>query len=90
MTIKSFLRKLWVEEAVPKPYSKVVKSYGNSDSPEVSFKQKIYYHSISPQLQVGVTGYSRLLDLANIQINTEDEEANQTRRNEKPPCKPNP
>ena len=75
MTIKSFLRKLWVEEAIPKPFSKVVKSYGNSDSPDVSFKQKIYYHSISPQLQVGVTGYSRLLDLANIQINTDDEEA---------------
>ena len=74
MTIKSFLRNLWVEEAIPKPLSKVIKSY-LSDAPEVSFKQKIYYHNISPQLQVGVTGYSRLLDLANIQINTDDEEA---------------
>lgn len=75
MTIKSFLRKLWVEEAIPKPLSKIVKSYNNHDSPEVSFKQKIEYHNMSPQLQVGVTGYSRLLDLANIQINTDDNEA---------------
>lgn len=75
MTIKSFIKSLWVEEAVPKSLSRVVKSYNSQDSPEVSFKQKIYYHNISPQLQVGVTGYSRLLDLANIQINTDDEEA---------------
>lgn len=76
MTIKSFLRKIWVEEAVPKPISQIIKSYGyQGDSPEVSFERKIYYHSISPQIQVGVTGYARLLDPANIVINTDDEDA---------------
>ena len=74
MTIKSFFRKMWVEEAIPKPLSKVIKSYTN-DSPEVSFKQKIYYHNISPQIQLGVTAYARLLDLSNIQINSDNEKA---------------
>jgi len=76
MTIKSFLKKIWVEEAVPKPISQIIKSYGyQGDSPEVSFERKIYYHSISPQIQVGVTGYARLLDPANIIVNTDDEQS---------------
>ena len=76
MNIKKFFRELWVEEVAPKPLSRVVSKLGYAgDMPEVSFKKKIYYHSISPQLQVGVTGYARLLDLANIQVNTDNEKA---------------
>lgn len=76
MNIKKILRELWVDEAVPNPITKLITPYQYSDeSPEVSFKQKIYYHSISPQIQVGVTGYARLLDLANIQINSDNEQA---------------
>ena len=56
----------------PSPTTKVITNYG-PDMPTVSFKDKIYYHSISPQLLVGVTGYARLLDLGNIMINSDDE-----------------
>jgi hypothetical protein len=67
---------LFVTEAAPKPISKIISNYGYyGEQPEVTFARKIYYHSISPQIQVGVTGYARLLDLANITINTEDEDA---------------
>lgn len=63
-----------IEEKAPDPISKLVSMYNYSDdSPQVSFATKIYYHSISPQIQLGVTAYARLLDLANIQINSDDE-----------------
>ena len=65
-----------VVEKVPDPISKLVSMYNSSDEqPQVDFRTKIYYYSISPQIQLGVTGYSRLLDLANIQINADDETA---------------
>ena len=76
MNLKKFIKELWVDEVAPKPLSRVVSPLGyNGDMPEVTFKKKIYYHSISPQIQVGVTGYARLLDLANIMINTDNEKA---------------
>ena len=76
MNIKKFIKELWVDEVAPKPLSRVISQIGyTGDMPEVTFKKKIYYHSISPQIQVGVTGYARLLDLANIQINTDNEKA---------------
>ena len=76
MNIKNLIKSFWVEEVVPKSITKIVNPYNYTDeSPEVSFKQKIYYHSISPQIQVGVTGYARLLDLGNIQINADDDKA---------------
>ena len=76
MNFKKLLKEFWADEVAPTPLSKVISKSGYiGDSPDVSFKKKIYYHSISPQLQVGVTGYSRLLDLANIQINTDNEKA---------------
>ena len=76
MTIKSFVKSLFVEEAVPKPVSKIVNSWNyNGDSPDVSFSQLMEYHDKTPQISVGVAGYSRLLDLANIQINSDDDTA---------------
>jgi len=67
-----------IEEKAPNPISKLISPYDHSDeTPQVSFADKIYYHSISPQLQMGVTGYARLLDLANIKINTDDEKSKQ-------------
>src|SRR3990167_7391219 len=76
MNLKKFIKELWVDEVAPKPLSRVVSKLGYmGDMPEVTFKKKIYYHSISPQIQVGVTGYARLLDLANIQINSDNENA---------------
>lgn len=76
MTIIESFKRLFVSEAAPKPISKLITPYQHSDEqPEVSFRQKIYYHSISPQLQVGVTGYARLLDLANIQVNSDSDES---------------
>src|SRR3990167_5430701 len=76
MNFKNLIRSLWVEEVAPKPLSRVISKLGYmGDMPEVSFKKKIYYHSISPQIQVGVTGYARLLDLANIMINSDNDKA---------------
>lgn len=76
MTIKSFVRSLFIEEAVPKPVSKIVNSWNyNGDSPDVSFKQLMTYHDKTPQIAVGVAGYAKLIDLANIQINSDDEKA---------------
>lgn len=76
MTIKSFVKSLFVEESVPKPVSKIVNAWNyNGDSPDVSFKQLMEYHDKTPQISVGVAGYSRLLDLANIQINSDDDTA---------------
>ena len=58
----------------PNPITKIISAYGYGDErPTVAFKDKIYYHSISPQIQVGVMGYARLLDLGNIMVNTDDE-----------------
>ena len=76
MTIKSFVKSLFIAEAVPKPISKVVTSidyYG--EKPDVPFSQLIDYHDRTPQISIGVSGYSRLLDLANIQVNSDDEES---------------
>ena len=79
MTIFDTIKEAFVKTKIietPNPISKLITPYGYSgEAPQVSFAQKIYYHSISPQIQVGVTGYSRLLDLANIMINTDDEES---------------
>src|SRR3990167_880378 len=76
MNFKKILKEFWADEVAPKPLSRVVSKIGYmGDMPEVSFKKKIYYHSISPQIQVGVTGYARLLDLANIMINSDNEKA---------------
>lgn len=76
MNIKNYIKEHLFSEAIPKPITKVVSlnQYGD-EQPDVSFKQKKYLYSISPQVQVGVTGYARLLDLGNIQINSDDEEA---------------
>lgn len=69
-------QKIQEAQKSPNPTSKLISPYYKTDvSPEVSFQRKIYLHSISPQIQLGVTGYSRLLDLANIVINSDDEEA---------------
>ena len=76
MTIKSFVKSLFVEEIAPKPVSKTVNSWNyNGDSPDVSFKQLIEYHDKTPQISVGVAGYAKLIDLANIQINADNEQA---------------
>ena len=75
MTIKSFIKNLFVEEAVPKPVSKIVNSWNYSDQPDVSFKQLMLYHDKTPQIAVGVAGYAKLIDLANIQINADNEQA---------------
>src|SRR3970040_1209211 len=76
MNFKRILKEFWADEAAPKPLSRVVSKSGYiGDMPDVSFKKKIHYHSISPQIQVGVTGYARLLDLANIVINSDNEKA---------------
>ena len=76
MNIKNFIKEKLFAEAIPKPITQVVSlnHYGD-EHPEVSFKQKKYLYSISPQVQVGVVGYSRLLDLGNIQINSDDEKS---------------
>ena len=63
------------EVKAPQPISKLVTPYSMGDDLPVAFTQKIYYHSISPQLQVGVAGYSKLLDLSNIMINSDNEQA---------------
>lgn len=76
MTIKSFVKSLFIEEVAPKPVSKIVNSWNyNGDSPDVTFKQLIEYHDKTPQISVGVAGYAKLIDLANIQINSDNEEA---------------
>lgn len=76
MNLKKFIKELWVDEKAPNPITKLSNNYNQSnDSPEISFERKKYLYSISPQIQVGVTGYARLLDLANIQINTDNEKA---------------
>lgn len=76
MTIFTSIKKLFVEaNGAPNPETQLTKNYGYTGEPEVSFKDKIYYHSISPHLQVGVTGYARLLDLSNIMINSDNEQA---------------
>ncbi len=78
MTIFESVKKLFIniDEKAPDPISKLVHTSGYGDeTPDVSFKQKIYYHSISPQIQLGVTAYARLLDLANIKINSDDEKS---------------
>ena len=76
MTIKSFIKNLFVEEVAPKPVSKIVNSWNyTGDSPDVSFRQLIEYHDKTPQISVGVAGYAKLIDLANIQINADSEQA---------------
>ena len=76
MTISSFIKNLFVEEAIPKPASKIVNSWNyNGDQPDVSFKQLIEYHDRTPQISVGVAGYAKLIDLSNIQINADDKNA---------------
>ena len=76
MNIINFIKERLFAEAIPKPITKLISlNYQGDETPEVSFRQKVYYHSISPQIQVGVTGYARLLDLGNIQINSDNEKA---------------
>ncbi len=75
MTIKTFFKSLFVEEAVPKPVSKIVNAWSYGDSPDISFAQLMEYHDKTPQISVGVTGYAKLIDLANIQINADNEQA---------------
>lgn len=78
MTIFDVIKSAFIkiEEKAPNPITKIVSMHQYSDEqPQVSFAQKIYYHSISPQIQLGVTAYARLLDLANIQINSDDEKS---------------
>ena len=76
MTLKTFIKGLFIEEAVPKPTSKIVNSWNyNGDQPDVSFKQLIEYHDRTPQISVGVAGYAKLIDLTNIQINADDDKA---------------
>ena len=76
MTIKTFIKGLFIEETVPKPTSKIVNSWNyNGDQPDVSFKQLIDYHDRTPQISVGVAGYAKLIDLTNIQINADDDKA---------------
>ena len=76
MTIKSFFKSLWVEEVAQKPISKIVNAWNyTGDQPDVSFKKLIEYHDRTPQISVGVAGYAKLIDLANIQINSDNEKA---------------
>ena len=76
MTIKTFIKGLFVEETIPKPTSKIVNSWNyNGDQPDVNFKQLIEYHDRTPQISVGVAGYAKLIDLTNIQINADDDKA---------------
>lgn len=76
MTIKSYIKSLFIEEAVSKPISKIVNSWNyNGDSPDVTFKQLMDYHDKTPQISVGVAGYAKLIDCANIQINSDNDEA---------------
>ena len=76
MTIKSLIKSLFVEEIAPKPVSKIVNAWNyTGDSPDITFKKLIEYHDKTPQIAVGVAGYAKLIDLANIQINSDNEEA---------------
>ena len=76
MTIKTFFKSLFIEEKAPNPVSKIVNAWNyNGDSPDVSFKQLMDYHDRTPQISVGVAGYAKLIDLANIQINSDNEQA---------------
>ena len=76
MTIKSFIKGLFIEEKVPNPISKTVNSWTyKGDSPDVTFRQLIEYHDKTPQISIGVAGYAKLIDLSNIQINADDEKA---------------
>ncbi len=76
MTIKTFFKSLFIEEKAPNPVSKIVNAWNyNGDQPDVSFKQLMDYHDRTPQISVGVAGYAKLIDLANIQINSDNEQA---------------
>ena len=75
MTIFNSIKKLFISEAIPKPVSKIVNSWNVGDAPDVSFKQLMEYHDKTPQISVGVVGYSKLIDLSNIQINSDDDKA---------------
>lgn len=58
------------------PESKIVKSYSmQGDAPKVSFKQLMEYYEKTPQVSIGVTGYSELITGTDLQINADDEEA---------------
>ena len=76
MTIQESFKKLFISEAIPKPTSKLVHQYSSyQDRPEVSFENLIEYHEKTPQIQVGVTGYSKLICGTELQVNADDEKA---------------
>lgn len=56
-----------------------VKIAGNNyiaENPEVSFKELIQFHDLTPQIQIGISSYSELITGTEIQINADDPDAN--------------